>query len=373
MNIKIGEIVSGLRREKGVTQEQFANAVGVSVPAVSKWETGQSYPDITLLPVIAEYFSVSIDALMDFNLMERDKTLSEFTKQINKHQRTGDFITGLSISREALKKYPNNFYFVYATANFLMSKGNSERTETKEQDLYDSISYFETALKLNADKKREVSIKSGIAHVYEELEQYDEAMRLFEELETGCNLAAVDIATLKYKTDDIKGAKRKVQEKLSSDIFSFGQLCRILSDCYKKEDNLKMAIEARKLCCDFLKLLTSGTPNYCDDILPDGYIYLAELYRENSQISDMWRSLNEAVYHAVRFDKNPSYNTRDIKFMDGLDDSCFANNAEDTVSKYVLKELHGKYAEFSEEPIFQKLVKELEKTAASKKEAGIWK
>lgn len=51
----IGEVVYKLRKEKGITQEQLANFIGVSTAAVSKWESGTSYPDITLLPAIATF------------------------------------------------------------------------------------------------------------------------------------------------------------------------------------------------------------------------------------------------------------------------------------------------------------------------------
>lgn len=58
----IGSIIASLRREKGVKQEELGNAVGVSTQAVSKWECG-GVPDTELLPAIADYFGVTLDAL----------------------------------------------------------------------------------------------------------------------------------------------------------------------------------------------------------------------------------------------------------------------------------------------------------------------
>lgn len=62
--IKIGEILKELRRSKGVSQENLAELCGVSMQAVSKWENGQSFPDITFLPKLAGYFQVTIDTLL---------------------------------------------------------------------------------------------------------------------------------------------------------------------------------------------------------------------------------------------------------------------------------------------------------------------
>ncbi len=66
MELKLGARISSLRREKGMTQEQLANAVGVSPPAVSKWETDSSYPDITLLCPLARALDVNVDTLLSF-------------------------------------------------------------------------------------------------------------------------------------------------------------------------------------------------------------------------------------------------------------------------------------------------------------------
>lgn len=62
--LRCGEQLAFLRKEKQITQEQLAQAMGVTNQAVSKWESGQSYPDITLLPRLATYFQVTVDELL---------------------------------------------------------------------------------------------------------------------------------------------------------------------------------------------------------------------------------------------------------------------------------------------------------------------
>ncbi len=63
MNETMGSIIMRLRKDRGLTQEQLANELGISYQAVSKWETGNSCPDLTALPLLADLFGVSIDAL----------------------------------------------------------------------------------------------------------------------------------------------------------------------------------------------------------------------------------------------------------------------------------------------------------------------
>ena len=68
--IKIGEKIKSLRKQKNISQEVFANYLGVSFQAVSKWETGTTMPDVTMITAIACFFGVSTDELFDFNLYE---------------------------------------------------------------------------------------------------------------------------------------------------------------------------------------------------------------------------------------------------------------------------------------------------------------
>lgn len=62
--------LKALRKEFGLTQEQLAESFGVTIQAVSKWETGSSYPDIELLPKIADFFGVTVDELLTADAAE---------------------------------------------------------------------------------------------------------------------------------------------------------------------------------------------------------------------------------------------------------------------------------------------------------------
>ena len=65
--MKFNEKIVRLRKIKGITQDEFANAVGVSRQAVYKWESGQSYPEVAKLLEIKMLFNISIDDLLDDN------------------------------------------------------------------------------------------------------------------------------------------------------------------------------------------------------------------------------------------------------------------------------------------------------------------
>jgi transcriptional regulator with XRE-family HTH domain len=63
MGVNLGQTIANLRKQMQITQEDLAESIGVSAQSISKWETGATYPDILLLPVIADTFNVSLDTL----------------------------------------------------------------------------------------------------------------------------------------------------------------------------------------------------------------------------------------------------------------------------------------------------------------------
>ena len=70
----LGMMISALRKEKGMTQLDLAEKVGVTDKAVSKWERDLSFPDINSIPKLAEIFEVSVDELMQVNSETKDSS-----------------------------------------------------------------------------------------------------------------------------------------------------------------------------------------------------------------------------------------------------------------------------------------------------------
>jgi transcriptional regulator with XRE-family HTH domain len=104
-DIRIGRKIAAKRREKCVTQEELAGFLGVSKPAVSKWESGQSYPDITLLPVLATYFNMTVDELLGYEPQMSKEDVRIMYAALCKAFATEPFDTAYARCQEYEKKY----------------------------------------------------------------------------------------------------------------------------------------------------------------------------------------------------------------------------------------------------------------------------
>lgn len=83
--MNIGNRIHELRERRGITQEQLSAALGVSPQAVSKWETTVGCPDISLLPVIAGYFGVSIDTLFEYDADRLAAVIDDIHRNYTEH------------------------------------------------------------------------------------------------------------------------------------------------------------------------------------------------------------------------------------------------------------------------------------------------
>ena len=105
--MEFNEKLQILRKEKGLTQEQLAEALNISFQAVSKWETGIALPDITMAPQLARFFGVSMDELFDFSAREIEKQVRQIADEACVYRET-DPDRSRNILEAGLAQFPEN-------------------------------------------------------------------------------------------------------------------------------------------------------------------------------------------------------------------------------------------------------------------------
>lgn len=108
MTKRFADNMKHLRESKNVSQEKMAQALNVSFQAVSKWETGKSLPDITMLPMISRYFGITIDALLMTEQLDEKLLLEQYETEAERCQREGLAADNISLWQEAMQRMPNN-------------------------------------------------------------------------------------------------------------------------------------------------------------------------------------------------------------------------------------------------------------------------
>lgn len=165
MKAEIGTQLRALRKECGMTQEQLAEALGVSVGAVSKWERGAAVPELELLTALAELFEVSLDVLVGFEIQPKN-SLSP-VEQIDKLLKEKQYREAISKAEHFLLRYPNRFSVVYRAGTLYTLAGFEEENRGY---IKRSIELMERSISLLSQNTNpavsEASIQAEIAQCY---------------------------------------------------------------------------------------------------------------------------------------------------------------------------------------------------------------
>lgn len=120
--LKIAEVILRERRKLKLTQEELANALTVSAQAVSNWERG-GYPDITLLPRIANYFKITVDELIGNDAATMEEDMISFGNKYRSNQYSKS--EKLVFAKEMYQKYPNNFELIHYLGDLIVANMNT--------------------------------------------------------------------------------------------------------------------------------------------------------------------------------------------------------------------------------------------------------
>lgn len=164
MKIEIGENLRRLRHQKDMTQDELAQFLSVTYQAISKWERGEGYPDITMLPSIANFFGVTLDELLGMDDIRRQKRIAELHAEWKDNNAVGRNEENVLIMRDALKTYPNEWLFTVQLITSLEKCGESE--EERAANRAQAIALSERLLEYCPDAEIKNAFLFNICHSY---------------------------------------------------------------------------------------------------------------------------------------------------------------------------------------------------------------
>ena len=343
MQINLGANIRERRKEAGLTQEQLAEALGVTTGAVYKWESGRATPELEMLVDIAEFFETSVDALLDYGWQKlRMGQAVEKLRRFVAEKKTQE---GMRYAEKALQKYPNSFEVVLYSANVYF-------LSMEPRYMPRAVELYEKALELidqnTADGINALTIQNKIASCYCYMDRMDDAIAMFKKNNVG-GMNNYCIGLLLSQNE----AKAEEALKYLSDALGdcYGQLYNICIGYANVYGVLEKLDETAELIL-WLQKLGSGLRdtnivNWMDRGDAKLFTILAEidLLRGNEQGACEW--LVKARESARKFDAAPEYRTgAGLKFFHGNENSTSYDDMGETamavIDNYMADDVTGK-------------------------------
>ena len=220
--MQIGEVIRKYRKSKNMTQEEMANRLGVTAPAVNKWENGNSLPDIMLLAPIARLLDISLDTLLSFREELTKEEINNLVNETNSRLKAEPYDEVFGWAKKIMEQYPNCEWLIFPMAvvldahRIVMKVENGEQYDdyilaclnriltSKDEELRghaaDSLfgfyirkeqwekaeEYLAYFSKENPERKRKQ------AYIYSKTGRLEEAYRIYEQiLLSGCNMSSM--------------------------------------------------------------------------------------------------------------------------------------------------------------------------------------
>lgn len=215
-SIQIGVNISRLRKRRGITQEELAEYLGVSKPAVSKWESGQSYPDILLLPVIASYFDKTVDDLLGYQPQMSAESIKKLYIQLANAFAAEPFKTVYERCKEVVRQYYSCWNLLFAIAELFVNHASQAGDPAKTASIYEEAStLFERVEQESRDVVLARSALSMRAYCFLALQQPVDAIDLLEEIEE----VPISTQQLLAKAYAMKGDTEKAKNVLQKQLY----------------------------------------------------------------------------------------------------------------------------------------------------------
>lgn len=319
MTIYLSENIKRLRTEKGITQENLAEFLGVSFQSVSNWERSEAYPDITLLPMIALYFNVTVDELLGMNkALAEEKTAEYLSIYENNRFKNTHFV--YEKFKNAVKEFPTDYRILVRFMELLMCEKSDvespdyEKSSQKLMSIYDNIQTHCSDDNIRMWAKRLICQHLHSKAHYTGVEEYQlQAEKILSEMPALIN-------TKDYLSTMLISDKEKHYEACGSVIENLLFLLQHSADHYCLYDDafsVEYKIEALEKMLKIYEIIYNDG-NYGKSWLDVIYNYghLVHLYHEDKNDKKALYCMDMCCELARKYDELPEKSERSAQFFE---------------------------------------------------------
>ena len=333
MKLSLSENISKLRKEHSMTQEQLAEALGVTFASVSKWERGVATPDLSLIAEMADLFGISLDALVGFRVQDGGADAVE--ERIHNLQRKKQYDEAIIEAEKALLRYPNNFRIVYRCGNLYSMAGLERSNKQHLERCIELLEHSVLLLSQNTDPEiSEISIRGEIAQSFITMGKENEGIDILKKY----NVCGVynHLIAVAYTGHDIPDAGKTKANVKEAEPYMMGSYFTIINTAVHTMAayiNYYYTLGDYTSACNtslwLINLLNSSKkdPNrtaYFDKVIAICYYACAHFCHKMGDPCQAESYLRRCYAAAKQFDSAPTWQGNNLNFIIGDRDESVA-------------------------------------------------
>ena len=236
----VGNVIRLYRKKLGMTQEEMAERLGVTTPAVNKWENDKSQPDIALLAPIARLLGITTDTLLSFRDSLTNEEIAVFVKKLDEDLTTREYAEVFEEAKKTIESYPNCDQLLWQTAVILHAKRTMDHIPDKER--YDDTIFRWLERCLNSEDetiRKEAAGSLFYAHLQKE--NYEKAQSYLSYLALDSPERKRKEAVIFSKTGKKEEAYRAYEELLFTNYQFLSLVLNDLRNLYIEDGDHEMA------------------------------------------------------------------------------------------------------------------------------------
>ena len=314
MNLKLSDNIRAFRKAQSLTQEQLAEALGVTVGAVYKWEAKLSTPDINLIVELADLFDTSVDVLLGYEV--KDNKQGTMVARLKELMGARDE-RGLAEAQTALARYPNSFEVVYQSAVLYNMFGLVKHDRKLTQRGIDLLERSILLIGQNTDPKiSELSIHNDIAIAYSIIGEAEKAVELLK-ANNPCGINDAMIGQMLASVCDMpEAAVGYLSMALLNIIASFIRVAMGYYNVYFKRKEFASAVDILRGALAFFDYFSDPKKiSFLDRMSAIFYTCLAHAQLKLGDPDEAQIALRRAKSAAETFDRMPDYKGNSIRFV----------------------------------------------------------
>lgn len=305
--MQVGEVIRKYRKSKNMTQEEMARRLGVTAPAVNKWEHGNSLPDITLLMPIARLLGISTDELLSYQQELTTEKIGEILKRATTMLEEMPYQDAFAWAKEKLEEYPNCESLILQMAVLL----DAERTiqEIPDPETYDA---YINACYGRALQSKDEKIRNGAAdslfHFYMKTREYEKAGEYLSYFSEQDPARKEKEAQLYSETGQIEEAYKTYEHLLFSEYQRVNGIFHGMYLLALKQEDLKMAHLLVDKQVELVKCFEMG--KYYEAA---SRLELATIEKEEDRVIALMKEMLASVRLINSFYESPLYRHMEFK------------------------------------------------------------